>query len=148
MTTAISTLRGGEFLLQTSDPAAVFTPEQRTEEHRMIGDTVRDFVENEVLPVLDRLEEKDWALARELVRRGCELGIMGADVAERYGGLGLDKVSSVVISEQISRSASFGATFGAHANLVVLPLSLFGTEAQKQKYLPKLLTGEIIGAYC
>jgi alkylation response protein AidB-like acyl-CoA dehydrogenase len=147
-TTAISTLRGGEFLLQSSDPSAVFTPEQRTDEHRMIGDTVRDFVNNEVLPVLDRLEQKDWTLARQLVRRGGELGIMGADAAEQYGGLALDKVSSVVISEQISLAASFGATFGAHANLVVLPLSLFGTEEQKQKYLPKLLTGEMIGAYC
>jgi alkylation response protein AidB-like acyl-CoA dehydrogenase len=141
-------LRGGAFLLQPSDPSSVFTPEQRTDEHRMIGATVRDFVNDEVLPVLDRLEQKDWALARDLVRRGCALGIMGADVAEQYGGLGLDKVSSIVISEQISLSASFGATFGAHANLVVLPLSLFGTEAQKQKYLPRLLTGEIIGAYC
>ena len=147
-TTAISTLRGGEFLLQSSDPSAVFTPEQRTDEHRMIGDTVRDFVNNEVLPVLDRLEQKDWTLARQLVKRGGELGIMGADAAEQYGGLALDKVSSVVISEQISLAASFGATFGAHANLVVLPLSLFGTEEQKQKYLPKLLTGEMIGAYC
>src|SRR3954452_24765832 len=148
MTTATSILRGGEFLLQPSDPSSVFTPEQRTGEHRMIGDTVRDFVENEVMPVLDRLEQKDWALARQLVERGCALGIMGADAAEQYGGLALDKVSSIVISEQISRSASFGATFGAHANLVVLPLSLFGSEAQKQKYLPKLLTGEMIGAYC
>src|SRR6478735_8193973 len=148
MTTALSTLRGGEFLLQPSDPSSVFTPEQRTEEHRMIGDTVRDFVNNEVLPLQDRLEQKDWALVRDLVRRGCALGIMGADAAEEYGGLALDKVSSVVISEQISKSASFAATFGAHANLVILPLSLFGSEAQKQKYLPKLLTGEMIGAYC
>jgi alkylation response protein AidB-like acyl-CoA dehydrogenase len=142
------TLRGGEFLLRAADPSTVFTPEQRTDEHRMIAETVRDFVKNEVLPVLDRLEEKDWDLARRLVRRGGELGLMGADVAEKYGGLALDKVASAVVSEQMALSASFGATFGAHANLVVLPLSLFGTEAQKQKYLPRLLTGEIIGAYC
>ncbi|MGC4085220.1 MAG: acyl-CoA dehydrogenase family protein [Vicinamibacterales bacterium] len=147
-TTATLALRGGEFLLKGSDAASIFTPERITDEHRMIGDTVRDFVNGEVLPVLDRLEEKDWALARQLVRRGAELGLMGADVAEQYGGLGLDKVSSVVISEQISLSASFAATFGAHANLVVLPLSLFGTEAQKQKYLPRLLSGELVGAYC
>lgn len=141
-------LRGGEFLLRAAAPADVFTPEQRTDEHRMIGDTVRDFVTNEVLPVLDRLESKDWALSRELVKRGAELGIMGADVAEEYGGLALDKVSSVVISEQISKSASFAATFGAHANLVILPLSLFGTDAQKRQYLPRLLSGELIGGYC
>ena len=148
MSTATTTLRGGEFLLTASEPASVFTPERLTDEHRMIGDTVREFVNGEVLPVLERLEEKDWSLARALVKRGAELGLMGADVAEQYGGLGLDKVSSVVISEQISLSASFAATFGAHANLVVLPLSLFGTEAQKQKYLPKLLSGEMVGAYC
>jgi len=146
--TASSILRGGEWLLRASDPDGVFTPEQLTDEHRLIEATVRDFVNGEVLPVLDRLEEKDWALVRTLVQRGCELGLMGADVAEEYGGLGLDKVSSIVISEQVSRSASFGATFGAHANLVVLPLSLFGTEEQKQKYLPRLLTGELVGAYC
>ena len=147
-TTTGSILRGGEFLLRTAAPADVFTPEQRTDEHRMIGDTVRDFVTGEVLPVLDRLEAKDWALSRELVTRGAELGIMGADVAEEYGGLALDKVSSVVISEQISKSASFAATFGAHANLVILPLSLFGTDAQKRQYLPRLLSGELIGGYC
>src|SRR3954470_17009570 len=147
-TTATSTLRGGEFLLRPSDPHTVFTPEQRSDEHRMIADTVRDFVNNEVLPVLDQLEQKDWALARSLIRRAAELGLMGADVAEEYGGLALDKVASVVVSERMSLAASFGATFGAHANLVILPLSLFGTEAQKQKYLPRLLTGELIGAYC
>lgn len=147
-TTPSSTLRGGAFLLTASDPSTVFTPERLSDEHRMIGDTVRDFVTGEVLPVLDRLEAKEWALARDLVTRGAALGLMGADVPEQYGGLGLDKVSSVVISEQISLSASFAATFGAHANLVVLPLTLFGTEAQKQKYLPKLLSGEMVGAYC
>ncbi|MGE3956842.1 MAG: acyl-CoA dehydrogenase family protein [Vicinamibacterales bacterium] len=147
-TATTSILRGGEFLLVASEPSGVFTPERLTDEHRMIGATVRDFVNGEVLPVLDRLEEKDWGLARELVRRGAELGLMGADVAEQYGGLGLDKVASVVISEQMSLSASFAATFGAHANLVVLPLSLFGTEDQKQRYLPRLLSGEMVGAYC
>jgi alkylation response protein AidB-like acyl-CoA dehydrogenase len=146
--TVAAPIRGGEWLLHASDPESVFVPEQRTEEHRLIKSTVRDFIGQEVLPVLDRLEQKDWELARALVRRGCELGLMGADVAEQYGGLGLDKVSSIVISEEVSRSASFGATFGAHANLVILPLSLFGTEAQKQKYLPRLLTGELVGAYC
>ena len=142
------TTRGGEWLLISSNPSSTFTPEQRSEEHRLIGGTVRAFVQDEVMPVLERLEQKDWHLARSLVQRGAEIGLLGADVPEAYGGLELDKVSSVVISEQISRSASFGATFGAHANLVILPLTLFGTEQQKQKYLPRLLSGEIIGAYC
>src|SRR5689334_13798258 len=146
-TTDTTILRGGEFLLQPAEPDAVFTPEQLTEEHRLIGRTAQEFVDNEILPVLDRLEQKDWALARDLVVRGAGLGLLGVDVPEAYGGLGLDKVTSLVVSEKLARSASFGATFGAHANLTLVPLMLFGTEAQKKKYLPRLLTGEIIGAY-
>src|SRR6267378_2646096 len=146
-TTATTILRGGEFLIQASEADGVFTPEQLTEEHRLIGQTAREFVDHEVLPALDRLEEKDWALARDLVRRGGGLGLLGVDVPEAYGGVGLDKVTSLVVSEMLARSASFGATFGAHANLTIVPLVLFGSEAQKQKYLPKLLSGEIIGAY-
>jgi alkylation response protein AidB-like acyl-CoA dehydrogenase len=146
--TVAPTLRGGEWLLQASDPGAVFTPEQLSEEHRLIAQTVTDFVDKEVLPVLDRLEQKDWPLSRDLVRRAGALGLLGVDAPEAYGGVQLDKITSMVVSERMSRSASFGATFGAQANLMVLPLVLFGTEAQKQKYLPRLLTGEIIGAYC
>jgi alkylation response protein AidB-like acyl-CoA dehydrogenase len=142
------TLRGGEWLLQPSEPDSVFTPEQLTQEHRLIAQTVTDFVNNEVLPVLDRLEQKDWTLARDLVRRAGALGLLGVDAPEAYGGVQLDKITSMVVSERMSRSASFGATFGAQANLMVLPLVLFGTEVQKHKYLPRLLTGELIGAYC
>ncbi len=127
---------------------AVFTPEHLNEEHRLIAQTVTDFVNNEVLPVLDRLEQKDWTLARELIKRCAALGLIGVDVAEAYGGVQLDKVTSMIVSDRMSRAASFGATFGAQANLMVLPLSLFGTEAQKNKYLPRLLSGELIGAYC
>src|SRR3989442_755763 len=146
-TTETSILRGGAWLLEPSDADTVFTPERLTEEHRLIGQTADEFVEKEVLPVLDRLEQKDWTLARELVKRGGELGLLGLDVPESYGGVQLDKVASLVVSERLARSASFGATFGAQANLTVLPLFLFGTEAQKQKYLPKLLSGEMVGAY-
>src|SRR4051812_28606605 len=150
MTTTASVsplLRGGEWLLQPGDAATVFTPERMTEEHRLIGRTAQEFVDNEILPVLDKLEQKDWALARELVVRGAGLGLLGVDVPEAYGGLGLDKVTSLVVSEKLARSASFGATFGAHANLTIVPLMLFGTESQKKKYLPRLLSGEIVGAY-
>src|SRR5438093_11370434 len=146
-TTAPTVLRGGEWLLQAADADGVFTPGRLRDEHRLIGQTAQEFVENEVLPKLDRLEEKDWALARDLVKRSGDLGLLGVDVAETYGGVGLDKVSSLVVSEKLARSASFGATFGAHANLTIVPLMLFGSEAQKRKYLPTLLTGEIIGAY-
>ena len=140
--------RGGEWLLQSSDPAGILTPERISEEHRLIAQTVSGFVDKEVLPVLDRLEQKDWTLARQLLKRCAELGLLGVDVPEAYGGVQLDKVASMTVSECMSRSASFAATFGAHSNLMILPLTLFGTEAQKRKYLPKLLAGELIGAYC
>jgi alkylation response protein AidB-like acyl-CoA dehydrogenase len=146
-TTETEVLRGGEWLLQSSDAASVFTPERLTEEHRLIGRTAQEFVDHEILPNLDRLEEKDWTLARALVKKGAELGLLGVDVPEAYGGLGLDKVTSLVVSEKLALSASFGATFGAHANLTIVPLMLFGSEAQKRQYLPRLLSGELIGAY-
>jgi alkylation response protein AidB-like acyl-CoA dehydrogenase len=146
-TTETKILRGGEWLIQPSEANSIFTPEQLTEEHKLIGRTAQEFVTNEVLPKLEQLETKDWALARELVKVGASLGLLGVDVPEAYGGLGLDKVTSLVVSEKLALSASFGATFGAHANLTIVPLMLFGSEAQKQKYLPGLLSGEIIGAY-
>src|SRR5262245_51290129 len=149
MTTAVSStiLRGGEWLLQSVDAGTVFTPERLTEEHRLIARTSDEFVDNEVLPELGRLEQKDWDLARKLVRRSGELGLLSIDVPEAHGGLGLDKVTSLVVSERIARSASFGAALGASGNLTIVPLVLFGTDAQKRKYLPKLMTAEIIGAY-
>ena len=146
-TTETSILRGGEWLIQSSEADSVFTPERLTEEHRLIGRTAQDFVDNEVLSKLDQLETKDWTLARQLVKLAASLGLLGVDVPEAYGGLGLDKVTSLVVSEKLARAASFGATFGAHANLTIVPLVLFGSETQKQKYLPRLLSGEIIGAY-
>ena len=145
---AVSMLRGAEWLLKSSDPSSVFTPERLSEEHHLIAQTVSDFVNQEVLPQLDRLEQKDWALSRRLVHRAGELGFHGVDVAEEYGGLQLDKATSLIVSERMSQAASFGATFGAHANLMVLPLSLFGTDAQKRKYLPPLIAGDLVGAYC
>ena len=140
-TSAPALLRGGEWLLQPSDADAAFTPERITEEHRLIAQTAKQFVENEVLPVLDRLEQKDWTLSRQLVKRAADLGLLGVDVPDTYGGVGLDKVSSLIVSERMAPSASFGATWGATANLTVIPIYLFGSEAQKKKYLPKLLSG-------
>ncbi|HTK28238.1 MAG TPA: acyl-CoA dehydrogenase family protein, partial [Vicinamibacterales bacterium] len=148
LTPFVAALDGGEWLLKATDPERVFTPERLTDEHRLIAQTVSDFVANEVQPQLDRLEQKDWALARELVKRCGALGLIGVDVPEAYGGVDLDKTTSMIVSDRMSRSASFGATFGAQANLTVVPLMLFGTEAQKHAYLPRLLSGELIGAYC
>jgi len=149
MTTTLETKtqRGGEWLLQSTDAASVFTPERATEEHRLIGRTTAEFVQQEVVPVMDRLEQKDWNLARDLVKRAGALGLLGVDVPEAYGGVALDKASSLIVSERMAGSASFGAAFGAQANLVIVPLVLFGTEEQKRKYLPGLLSAEIIGAY-
>src|SRR5277367_4836502 len=117
--TIATILRGGEWLLQPTPADAVFTPERLSDEHRLIGQTAQEFVENEILPVLDRLEQKDWDLARTLVRRSGDLGLLGVDVPEAYGGVGLDKVSSLVVSAKMAAAASFGATFGAQANLTV-----------------------------
>ena len=142
------TVKGGAWLIEETDPSTVMTPEKLTDEHKLIRQTAAEFVDGEVFPVLDRLEQKDWALNRELVKRGGELGIFGTNIAEAYGGVDLDKISTLVVAEQVSRCASFGTTFGAHANLTILPIYMFGTEAQKQKYLPRLISGETIGAYC
>jgi len=139
--------RGGSWLLDETEPSAVFTPEKISDEHRLMAQTTDEFVDNEVLPQLEALEEKNWDLARSIVRRCGELGLLGINVPEQYGGIELDKVSSLIVSEHIARAASFGATFGAQANLCILPIFLFGTPEQKRKYLPKLLTGEMIGAY-
>jgi alkylation response protein AidB-like acyl-CoA dehydrogenase len=139
--------RGGAWLVEATEPSSVFTPEKLTEEHRMIGRTTEQFVKNEVLPNLERLEEKDWALARELLRRAASLDLIGVDVPEAYGGVQMDKTATIVLNERMAAAASFAASFGADSNLSVLPLLLFGTEEQKQKYVPRLVAGEIVGAY-
>ena len=139
--------KGGSWLLDETPASDVFTPEKLSEEHRLMAKTTAEFVENEVLPSLERLENKDWQLARSLVRRGGELGLLSIAVPEEYGGLDLDKASSLAVVERIGPSASFATTFGGQANLTILPLVLFGTPEQKQTYLPRLMTGELIGAY-
>src|SRR5688572_4347208 len=139
--------RGGGWLIEETEAATVFTPEQLTEEHRLIAQTAAEFVDTEVEPTIDRLEQKDWALARTLVQRCGELGLLGTDVPEPLGGVGLDKVSSVLVGEAVGRSASFATTFGAQTGLAITPLLGFGTPDQQQKYLPGLVSGELVGAY-
>ena len=140
-------LRGGAWLFDEVADADVFTPEKLTEEHRLIAKTTEEFMVSEVLPHLERLESKDWAFSRHLIKRAGELGLLGLAAPEQYGGLDLDKASSLVVVEQVALSASFATTFGGQSNLCVLPLVLFGTAEQKAAYLPPLITGEIIGAY-
>jgi len=140
-------VKGGAFLIEERTPDEIFTPEDFTEEHRMIAQTTRQFVDNEVSPRIDELEKHDWKLARELVGKAAELGLIGANIPEEYGGLGLDQTSGALIGENIGRSASFATTLGAESGIGLLPIVYFATDAAKQKYLPKLATGELITAY-
>jgi alkylation response protein AidB-like acyl-CoA dehydrogenase len=146
-TLATSSARGGSWLVEDTSAESIFTPEHLSDEHRLIGQTADEFVANEVLPAIERLEQKDWELARRLVRRAGELGLLGTDVGESFGGVGLDKVGSILVGEAIGRSASFATTFGAQTGLAITPLLCFGTDAQKEKYLSRLVSGEIVGAY-
>jgi len=145
MATETQVVRGGSWLFE--EAGDTFTPEKLSEEHRLMAQTTAEFVEAEIMPALPKLEAKDWALARTLIKKCGELGLLGLGAPEQYGGLDLDKASSLVVVERVARSASFATTFGGQANLSVLPLVLFGTEAQKAKYLPRIVSGEIIGAY-
>jgi len=140
--------KGGAWLIGEADPATVMTPEKLTEEHKLIRQTASEFINGEVIPVNDRLEQKDWTLQRELVKKCGSLGLLGTNIPEEYGGVDLDKIATLIVSECIAAHASFAATFGAQANLTILPIYMFGTEAQKQKYLPGLVSGELVGSYC
>ena len=144
--TTMTTMRGGQWLIEEATEP-VFTPERLSDEHKLIRQTADEFIDTEVLPALERLEQKDWALARALVRRSGDLGLIGTDAPESFGGVELDKVSSIVVGEAVGRAASFATTFGAQTGLAITPLLCFGTEAQKQKYVPRLVSGEIVGAY-
>ncbi len=145
MSIATGACRGGAWLIEHA--GVIFTREKLSDEHRMIERTVDEFMTNEVIPSIDRLEAKDWAFARRLVKRAGELGLLGADVPEALGGVGLDKISAIVVGEAVGRSASFATTFGAQTGLAITPLLCFGTEAQQQRYVPRLVSGEILGAY-
>ena len=140
-------VQGGAFLIEHATPEEIFTPEDFTEEHRMIAETTRQFIDNEVVPRIDELEKHDWKLARELVKKAADLGLIGANIPEEYGGLGLDQTSGALVGENIGRSASFATTLGAESGIGLLPIIYFGTDAAKEKYLPKIATGELITAY-
>src|SRR5213075_2214907 len=140
-------IKGGSFLIEERTPEEIFTPEDFTDEHRMIADTTRQFIDNEVTPRIDELERHDWKLARELIKKAADLGLIGANIPEEYGGLGLDQTSAALVGENIGRSASFATTLGAESGIGLLPIIYFGTEAAKQKYLPRIASGELITAY-
>lgn len=143
-----SYLKGGEFLIAEQSPAEVFTPEDLSEEQRMIGETTREFVDNEVRPNLEAMENHQWDVARSLLRKAGELGLLGATIPEEYGGLGLDQTTGVVIAEMMGRGSGFGTTFGAQTSIGLLPILYFGSEELKRQWIPKIVSGEIVTAYC
>jgi butyryl-CoA dehydrogenase len=140
--------KGGSFLLESPLPQDVFTPADLTDDQKLIGQTAEEFVTKEVLPFVKELENKKPGLMPQLVKKGGELGLMGGGVPEQYGGAGLDKIATTVLTEKLSLYGGFAVTHGAHAGIGTLPIVYFGTEEQKKKYLPRLATGELIGAYC
>jgi alkylation response protein AidB-like acyl-CoA dehydrogenase len=146
--TATTAAKGGSFLLESPAPQDVFTPADLSDDQKLIGQTAEEFVLKEVLPLAKDLENKKPGLMAQLVKKGGELGLMGGGVPEAYGGAGLDKIATTVLTEKLSIYGGFAVTHGAHAGIGTLPIVYFGTEEQKKKYLPKLATGELIGAYC
>ncbi|KLV32879.1 acyl-CoA dehydrogenase family protein [Priestia megaterium] len=140
-------IKGGSFLIEEGDASRVYTPEDYTSEQKMIAKTTDEFVENEVLPQVEYLEKHEFDRSVKLLKQAGELGLLGADVPEEYGGLGLDKITSALIAEKMSRAGGFSITHGAHVGIGSLPIVLFGTEEQKQAYLPALAVGEKIAAY-
>ncbi|MCL5267129.1 MAG: acyl-CoA dehydrogenase family protein [Bacteroidetes bacterium] len=139
--------KGGSFLIEETKPEEVFTPEDFNEQHKMIADTTRDFVDHEVMPNVDKIEELNYELSVKLLRKAGEIGLLSIDIPEEYGGLGLDKTSSMLVAENLGKAGAFAVSHGAHTGIGTLPIVYFGTEEQKKKYLPKFATAELISSY-
>jgi butyryl-CoA dehydrogenase len=140
-------ISGGSFLLEERQPSEVFTPEDFSEQHRMIAQTTEEFAVNEILPQVERIEHKEFQVTRDLLKKAGELGLSGVEIPEEFGGLEMDKVTAAVIADHIAKYAGFATTWGGHSGIGTLPIVYFGTEEQKKKYLPKLAAGEMVGAY-
>jgi alkylation response protein AidB-like acyl-CoA dehydrogenase len=142
-------ISGSEFITHQTNHSNVFTPEDFTEEHIMMRDSVKEFNEREIIPFRSRFEQKDYKLTEDLMRKAGEMGFLSIAVPEQYGGLGMGFVSTMLVCEYISSgSGSFSTAFGAHTGIGTMPITLYGTEEQKNKYVPKLASGEWFGAYC
>ncbi len=147
-TTASKTIiTGGSFLLESRSPEEVFTPEDFTEQHKLIAQTAEEYANNEIVPNIEKMEHKDFSVSRDLLKKAGDLGLSGVEIPEAYGGLEMDKVTAAVIADHIAKYAGFATTWGGHTGIGTLPIVYFGTEEQKKKYLPRLASGEIIGAY-
>ena len=141
--------RGGQFLVKETKCEDIFTPEDFNEEQLMMRDSVKEFVDKELWPNKDRFEKKDYALTEETMRKAGDLGFLSVAVPEAYGGMGMGFVNTVLVCDYISgATGSFSTAFGAHTGIGTMPITLYGTEEQKQKYVPKLASGEWFGAYC
>lgn len=142
-------LRGGQFLVKDTKCEDIFTPEDFSEEQNMMKEAVQDFVDREIWPHKERFEKKDYALTEEVMRKAGELGFLGVAVPEKFDGLGMGFVSTMLVCDYISGATGSVATaFGAHTGIGTMPITLYGTEEQRTKYVPKLATGEWFGAYC
>ncbi|MEQ1761932.1 MAG: acyl-CoA dehydrogenase family protein [Pyrinomonadaceae bacterium] len=141
-------LKGGEFLITDQSPAEIFTPEDFNDEQKMIGETTREFIDNEVRPNIEAMEKHNWDIARDLVKKGGELGLLGSTIPEEYGGLGLDQTTGAIIAEMMGRAGGFGTTFGAQTSIGLLPILYFGSEELKNEWIPKIVSGELVTAYC
>src|SRR6201993_490669 len=148
-TTAIpkSKIPGGSFLLEERRTDEVFTPEDFTEQYQLIAQTAEEFALNEIVPNNEKIEHKDFSVTRNLLKKAGELGLSSVEIPEAYGGLEMDKVTAAGIADHIATYAGFATTWGGHSGIGTLPIVYFGTEEQKKKYLPKLASGETVGAY-
>jgi len=140
-------ISGGSFLLEERCPEEIFTPEDFSEQHQLIGQTAEEFAVNEIVPNIEKIEHKDFSVTRELLKKAGELGLSSVEIPEAYGGLEMDKVTAAIIADHIAKYAGFATTWGGHTGIGTLPIVYFGTEEQKKKYLPRLASGEIVGAY-
>src|SRR3954447_20276535 len=140
-------VKGGSFLIEDLDFESIFTPEDFTDEHQMIAKTAEDFVANKVLPQIEHLENHEFDRTVKLLKQMGELGLLAADVPEEYEGLGLDKITSSLITEKMAKAGGFSLSYGAHVGIGSLPIVLFGNEEQKGRYLPALASGEKLAAY-
>ncbi len=141
-------IKGGAFLIEDREAGEIFTPEDFTDEHKMIAETMTEFIDNEVTPLLPDMEKHDWQKARDLVKAAGDLGMLGANIPEDLGGAALDQVSGVIIAEVVGRGGGFGTTFGAQTSIGVLPILYFGSEELKKTWSPKIVSGEVVTAYC
>src|SRR3989338_2915599 len=142
--------KGAEFILPNDKLPEIFTINNLSEEQRMVQEMLRSFVANEIMTedAMKRIESKDFEFSRGLLKKLADLGLLGAEIPEEFGGQGLDKITGAIIAEEIAKQGSFACTFLAHTGIGTLPIRFFGTEEQKKKYLPKLVSGEWVAAYC